>query len=654
MQGKDLVSAGIGRLFSISLYYRRIGLMCHIGTRLAQQDRHRLRSNGSAPGRGRGRRLVHRPCRGDYVDRHVGELLRGSPVTAVAHCRADWIRHRKEAAKHGAVLLAYGPFLGYKKGCDMPKSQDNLTKVLDSVGSVRQAFTQNWRRTGTAGLVYARAQLRRAEINEDYFVKQDISANHWAEMDKEYPPAGRIVLAMPYDGFTYFTRQAQDDVAKSAALPPGGGEKAIIGHLLLQDYGETTLRTILPLTDRYGSLAIEVPIGADGVGGDPATGDGDPDDLGHLIADRRTWTPAIGYRPGNPTELPAHLEVHVFDPDSFDLPELDLLTSEGQPQAGTDSRTLIDKVVGKIRQQAGFANHLTLAFRVQLNLPAKGDAPAKARLFRMSIGWPTITSLRTLTLHVGDGEKAVRYDPFHNCLEWEGIDMQRDRKAEGDSDTRVYLSPLMLLNIQHPGELYRQPTLEMRAEVEVSGYLLSGVTARLYDATGHPYPDNRQPTLLTRVKVTAELMLNDAFAKRDFSPYQQLFFGEIIPDEMRITDIETALKDRGFELTWREKHEPPSHPNNPERKVNWGLEARRPKGPDTMKLWIFVEGTHLQTEREIADPSGRVVHKATLQSGELRIFIRGTLPRNSEELTHEMNTLRGVLQERYDRVRSRR
>ena len=285
-------------------------------------------------------------------------------------------------------------------------------------------------------------------------------------------------------------------------------------------------------------------------------------------------------------------------------------------------------------------------------MPARDGADGPARLARLSIGWPTITSLRTLRLHVADRLVPVRYDPVKKCLEWERICTFRKLKTQASSDVHIYQTPAMLLDIQHPGELYKQQTLEACAEVEIPGYLLSGLTARLYDATGHPYPDALQPKLMTRVRATAELTLNDAFAKRDFSPYQQLFFDEIIPDEMRMSDIETALKDRGFDIVWREKHDPPRELLA--RTVNWFLVARRQKGPDIMELWIFVEGKNFETERETTVPGGGVIHKTTLQSGELRIFIRGTLPRNSKELTHEMNTLRRMLQERYDRVRQRR
>ena len=71
-----------------------------------------------------------------------------------------------------------------------------------------------------------------------------------------------------------------------------------------------------------------------------------------------------------------------------------------------------------------------------------------------------------------------------------------------------------------------------------------------------------------------------------------------------------------------------------------------------MDLWIFVEGRRFDTEREIA-MAGGITHKTKLESGELRHFIRGTLARDSTELTREMNELQRSLRERYYRVRQR-
>ena len=73
-----------------------------------------------------------------------------------------------------------------------------------------------------------------------------------------------------------------------------------------------------------------------------------------------------------------------------------------------------------------------------------------------------------------------------------------------------------------------------------------------------------------------------------------------------------------------------------------------------MVLWVFAAGQHFETERETVMQGGGVTHKTKMQSGELRIFVRGSLRRDSRELTHEMNALQRTLRERYDRVRQRR
>ncbi|SRR6266496_383513 len=533
----------------------------------------------------------------------------------------------------------------------MPTPRDSFAKLRTSVGTgVKHALAQT-RGRAEPGPIYARARPDHAEITESYFVEQEISKNPWLRTGRS--PVGQIELTVPYDGHECFTRHARDDVARAIAAHPESGDTAVIGHLLLQDYANTTLRSTLALSDRHGSVPIEVPINSDGVGGGEA--DNDPGSLDHLTADRRTCVITYEFEPDF-SVLPARLGIELSDPDSLGLLSLDLKTPEGRARVGD--------VIRKIREQVSFQNHLLLHIVVRLNVPAKADlGDLRPEVARMSIGWPTITSLRTLHLRVGRladngadieySDEPVQYDPVKKCLEWENVPMFPRPPAQGDANVRVYESAVMLLSIQHPGELYREDSLKAHAEVKIPGYLLSGLTARIYDATGH-LSAKPQPMLTTRVCATAELKLDDAFATRDFSPYHQLFFDEIIPDDMRITDIVTALKDRGFE---EPKVLPPDHEQlrtNVPDTANWFLMARRQEGPDTMELWIFVEGRRFETERETTVHGGGVTHKTKLQSGELRVFIRGTLARDSKELTHEMNTLQRMLRERYGRVRQRR
>jgi hypothetical protein len=543
----------------------------------------------------------------------------------------------------------------------MPTPRDSFSKIRTSAETrVKQALAQTRGRADDAGTAYARASLKRAEITESYFVEQEISVSPSEKLAAKRP-TGRVELAVPYDGRDYFTRQARDDVSKGIAGRPQQEGKAVIGHLLLQAYAKTSLRATLDLPDRHGSVPIEVLLG-DGAG------DGDPDGLDQLSADRRTCVTTYEFAPDDPDVLPASLEIDLFDPDSLDsLDSLDLFRLDLMSEEG---RRNVDDVISKLRQQVSFRNDLLLRIVVHLIVPTKPDLrdprPPKPDLgdprpivARMAVGWPTITSLRTLSLHVGNGlagngadvtfsEAPVRYNPVKRCLEWEGVRMFARLRKRDDEDVH-YESVAMLLSIQHPGELYKQEKLEARAEVEIPGYLLSGLTARLYDATGHL--SGLQPKLTTHVHAAATLMLDDAFARRDFSPSQHLFFDEIIPDEMRITDIKSSLEERKFKV-WPPGVKP--LPGSTGGTVKWFLVARRQEGPDTMDLWIYVEGRHFETVEETTAPGGGKINTTRRQTGDLQVFIRGTLARDSKELTHEMNALQRTLRERYGRVRQRR
>jgi len=576
--------------------------------------------------------------------------------------------------------------------------------------------------TGMPAKVYVRAFLERAEITEEYSVAQEISQNPSTKQGSH--PVGRIELAMPYDGHEFFTRAATDDVIHQMAPYSQRDSNAVIGHLLLKDYSRTNLREQLPLNGRCSPVAIEVPLDGGEHGG-----------LGHLSSDRRSGATTVRYAAAAPEVIPAQLEIELFDPDSLDLPPTDLRALDLETDAA--ARRRVNNGIAKIAQHVGFRDELVLQIVVRLNLPAYADlAPPQPRVARVAIGWPTITSLGTIRIKVGDDNPTpVRYNPLRQCIEWDDVPMftademaemaaekarkveeaeeaaEKARKAEkaekqsgaaqesegnqestdakqpeepakpGDAgeprkeqtaeepgdqgegseadedepDTSgllYYESPPMVLLIGHPGELYEQDDLEVTAEVRVAGYLLSGMDARMYDATG--YYRKEPLALTTRIQAAAKLVLDDAFAKRDRSPSHYLFFDEIIPDEMRVTDITNALEDRGFTVrkVWPVGDGPQQ--DDDEGPLSWLYAAHRKVGPDDMILWILVTGRRFGTERETVVPGG-VTHRTELPSGELKIVIRGSLPRDSEgQLTREMNVLHGMLRERYGRVRQRR
>jgi hypothetical protein len=520
----------------------------------------------------------------------------------------------------------------------MSGARDKFASIRASVGSAPwQGLGQRSAGAGGRDAAFARARPRRVELTERYAVRQQISRSPSAETSAE--PTGHIHISVPYDGHTYFTRQACADVDHATRMTGSEISEARIGHLLLDNDGETDLRGVLKLREGHGSVPVTVRLPAG------------PDVVGQLAADGQTCVLSEDYKPNRPEVIPCRLSIEVLDPDSLDLPPLDLA-----PGQAKETRPVPGEVINKIRQLVDFKNSLLLQIVAHLDLPDHpGQADAKPVLTKLAIDWPTITSLRTLNLEVDGESRPVAYSPIEKRIEWRNVPMTARNKPGDKGGMLSFASPVMNLFIEQPGELYREKVLSARAEIKVTGYLLSGVGARWFGAAGQRSrtPD---PKRATRLSVTTDLTLDDAFIRRSRSPYHHLFFDEIIPDEMRITDIKTALRDRGFSepVTIREfEFEGPDGPETGQLKPdNWFLVARRPEGPNVMDLWLFVEGNRFDTERERTLPGHK--YKSTFESGELRVFIRGCLPRDSHALTREMNALQQALRERYERVRQRR
>jgi hypothetical protein len=483
--------------------------------------------------------------------------------------------------------------------------------------------------------LYARAMPQKVEITESYSVAQDISQNPSMELDGE--GTGAIEMKIPYDGRDYFTRQAADDVNRRIAMRSGIGErKAIVGHLLLTDHAKTDLRNTMRRHNQVGVIPLAVPV---------TSADGSL----KLTADRLACVIGYDYQPDAPLIYPIELDIKLYDPDNLTLNfyELETLTKLG--------KTKPSEVIEKLRQEASFSSELLLSIEVTISLPVKKDYSRLTPIVkRMSVDWPTITSLRTTRLYVPDRlsdsedqefrQVPVRYNPVKSRLEWEEISFLQpsERGDDGDAGVRIYHSEAMVLNIGHPGELFKEEKLEVNAEVEIPGYLLSGLEALLFDATGDR--QGRQPTLVTRFHIRTDLYPADVFARRTFSPYQQFVFDDIIPDEMRITDIITVLRNSRFDVYDRW---PGTGNENDSNIPKWLLMARRSQGPDELELLVAVEGKRDVMDREQIMADSMVKLSGNKESGQLRISVLGMLPRDHRELTREMNALQQALRDRF-------
>lgn len=483
--------------------------------------------------------------------------------------------------------------------------------------------------------VFARANPETIRITETYEYTQEISRNPFHEARKE--PSGTIDIVVPYDGRQYFTRTARQDVEKQIKVhqqqtePNSGDVEALIGHLLLTEYDKTDLDDKLSLSDHYGSIPVKVPAINDTI-----------TTMDHLCSDQHACHIHHEYSPSVPEVNPILVEMELLDEDILTVPSVELLTKEGAED--------IEKVEAHITRQISFPRSLLLQTTARVHLPAKmAHCGALPRICKVSLGWPTLTSLCAFSLSVGNQNAIpVTYNPMTRSLEWEDVPMSLCNSSEGIEDTRTFISKPMTLLIDQPGELYQQDSLTGTIEVEIPGRLLSGVDIRYFDGAGEMRSDF-DTALATRVVASIVLIPDDAFFRRRRSHYQHFHLDEVIPDEMRIVDIITALKDRDFQI-----HTPPpkSQPK-PAKYIKHFIHASRPEGPDSLDLLIFVEGQRYDTQRQTRVPGGQT-YTSTVESGDLKIYIRGEFIGDSGIIVREINALQLILRNRFEGLRTKR
>jgi hypothetical protein len=466
--------------------------------------------------------------------------------------------------------------------------------------------------------IRARATLESARIEETYRYFREISANATTEQQGE--PTGQIELVLPYDGDTFFTQQAHQDVLR-ARRAGATGHHALVGFLSLNEYE----RFLPDLHDCHGSLPISMRLPAD------PTGD-------RLLADDSACVFRYGYQPSLPLAYdPVHLGVRIDDPDTagFRWPR-----GTGQPPGQPPGQiTGADTEIQQrnIMRNANFRSELELGMMVVVRLPRQIARDATATVREVFIGWPTRTSVSQLRLRVDRHPHDVRYNPERGGLEWSDVRLAAD-PAPASGELCTFRSPMMRLTIPQPADLYRQERLTGRVVVHVDR-LLSGMSARLFDATGR-LACPAEPEMASLITTEFALLLSDAFAARPFRPVQHLHFDEVVPSETRIDDIATALRNRGFEVYHRPTGSGPD---------SWWITAHRALGPDTLNLVILVLGQRHVTRRQ-RDVADGLRYETEVDSGELRMFVAGELPGDPAPIVRETNELRRALRERFDKL----
>lgn len=494
----------------------------------------------------------------------------------------------------------------------------------------------------TNASVFARGLPECILITETYRYHQRISSNTTNKADGD--PEGALTVKVAYDGHRSFTPQALLDVQHQlgADQASGGRAEALIGHLAFANHYRTTIARELGMAGQYNTLPLAVPVEGKGIWR-----------RGALTDDRHTWVATCDYDIEEPKVWPIALDIRVRDEDTV-WPNI------WDPEIHSDS-LIKAGIVRTIVSQLRARHDLAVALRVGANLPAVLVANQLHPVARqIKLQWPRITSLRSFSLNTDQSNEPdlpYMFDPMNKSLVWYEVAMPETDDTPNDA-LRSYRSPGMTLTIRQAGELHREEwepenpmdnpseTLSGEIVVDISDWLLSGIQVRLFDGLGE-LVQNPPIKLMTRLVIKFDLILDDAFSRRRLSPRQHLYFDQVIPDDMRLLDVRTALADRGFRVL---KDEPLELKEN---RFGHYLVASRPEGPDSMLLWLVMEGKEVPAERQSRIAGGHR-YTSTFDSGELILYVVGELPGNAHVLTRELNALQQALRERFNRLQSRR
>jgi hypothetical protein len=447
--------------------------------------------------------------------------------------------------------------------------------------------------------IFARANPASVKISESYFFEKTLSRNPYTGSDPNQPPVGKIEFIMPYDGDQYFTRQAYRDVKKQLNTKASlESQEARFGYLAFIDHEKTNLRDVLELNNRYGSLPLNAPISWQGI-----------TSIEQLYHDTHTSGVTFEYAPNWLGRCPIDVVLNLWDEETLNW----LSTQELK----VDQK--LAHVAKQIAQQINFLPNLLISTQLSVDFPSyifqEGIQP---RLTKISLRWPAYTSFRGLDLSIGsipiEEENRVMYNPKTKSLEWGNLPMNINPETSSAA-LKVFSTEWMDLFTDYPGELYKQETIEGQATIKIPGLLLSGTKVRLFGVTGESMKDV-QLNVVSNINIKFKLILDEAFARRKLSPYQYLYFDEVIPDEMRIADIKTAIADRGFRILPDESFGEPE--------IRYFIKAERSEGPDKMELSIFIEGKRQEAERETQVKGGQKF-KSSTESGDLKVYIRGEM-----------------------------
>lgn len=479
----------------------------------------------------------------------------------------------------------------------------------------------------TQQTIFARALPSSICVTEQFTYYADVSGNPHTE--RRQIPTGLIEVIVPYDGEKHFSRQAIRDVSRQLRqMPDTQRQKRIevrIGHIGLTNHPRTDLEERLNLSFHHNILPLDIPVKGNGIQSS--------DDLRN---DRHACQITYDYSPEWPESTPFKLTANLFDEEII---RQALMGVEKEQQELT---TTLETVAREVAQQVGFSRSLIFTFDLELALPgrigrAKDDNPPMVAC--MALEWPVATSHRLVHLLVGREDRLVVYNPERGVIEWGDIPFESRGKAEG-TDLYVYRTPPINLLVDQPGELYRRDQLSGEVRIEIPR-LFSALHLAYFGAEGRKKDADMESRTILTTDLT--LYLEDLFERKMFSPYQHLQFEGVVLDEMRVTDIVTLLEDQGFTPHYQKLTAKRSGMQR------YLVEGIRSEGPGQLVLWMLVEGSRSRTTRRKQIPGGQVF-TTELETGNVVIYMRGQLRRDSARLVSVMNEIQTLLKERFRHV----
>lgn len=473
-----------------------------------------------------------------------------------------------------------------------------------------------------SNVIFARVQPDGVRIVETYRYEQTLGLA--SRVSAAQAPVGQIKVAISYDGYQSFTRQAYADVRRQyarwlarAAVPappsrlrravvrltgpapqirqrivrllrrgrpeaplatpaavtdPAPPTEALIGHLLLDNYDRTDLGSRYDLYNHYGALPLQAPIRGAGL-----------DNLDQLRADRHRASIIFDYMPRDLAVKPLQVGVQVGDMREGIWPD---------PAA---SPTDILAALKQAAEASETQNDLRFSFRVEAYLTRSALPTAlDVTLKKMWLEWPLPLSVdhQVAALLTDQGQAtsgtpawtaSLRFNLQDNRLEWSGAPLHA-ASASARPDLTTWVTEPMHLVVRRPADLYFSDVLTGQVELELSGLLLSGVQALYFDGIGRRL-DQVKLEKLSRLQVSFKLALSDLLAQREVPHFRQVVVPHVSLRGWRLSELEARLTDSGFHVT-RVLQSGPG-PNG------WlaAFGAEPIAKPQSLQVWVLVDGS---------------------------------------------------------------